>query len=34
VKISANEEGKGKITISFRTENELREIVKIIENQK
>jgi ParB family transcriptional regulator, chromosome partitioning protein len=34
VKISANEQGKGKITISFRTENELREIVKIIENQK
>jgi ParB family chromosome partitioning protein len=34
VKISANEQGKGKIIISFRTENELREIVKIIENQK
>jgi ParB family chromosome partitioning protein len=34
VKISANEEGKGKITINFRSENELREIVKIIENQK
>jgi len=34
VKISADEEGKGKITILFRSENELREIVKSIENQK
>jgi ParB family transcriptional regulator, chromosome partitioning protein len=34
VKLSAAEGGKGKITISFRSENELLEIVKIIENQK
>jgi ParB family transcriptional regulator, chromosome partitioning protein len=34
VKFSANEEGKGKIVITFKSENELREIVKILENQK
>jgi ParB family transcriptional regulator, chromosome partitioning protein len=34
VKLSANEEGKGKIVITFKSESELREIVKILENQK
>jgi ParB family chromosome partitioning protein len=34
VKLSAGEGGKGKITISYRSENELLEIVKLIENQK
>ncbi|HNX78861.1 MAG TPA: ParB/RepB/Spo0J family partition protein [Prolixibacteraceae bacterium] len=34
VKISADVEGKGKITIAFNSEDELRKIVKSIENQK
>jgi ParB family transcriptional regulator, chromosome partitioning protein len=34
VQFSANDKGKGKIVISFKSENELREIVKILENQK
>ncbi len=34
VKLATNGDGKGKIIISFRSENELHEIVKILENQK
>jgi ParB family chromosome partitioning protein len=34
VQISADESGKGKIIISFNSEKELGEIVKLIENQK
>jgi ParB family transcriptional regulator, chromosome partitioning protein len=34
VRLSADEAGKGRIVISFKSDNELREIVKILENQK
>ncbi|HNZ69160.1 MAG: ParB/RepB/Spo0J family partition protein [Prolixibacteraceae bacterium] len=32
-RFSANEEGKGKLIITFKSENELHKIVKILENQ-
>lgn len=34
VKLSVNNEGKGKIVISFKSADDLQKIVKIIENQK
>ena len=34
VKFTANEQGQGKITLSFKTEEDLGKIVKILENMK